>query len=51
MCFYFQFPMLSQATSDDEKPTPGFMYQEINSILVCKIYINDNYQCAAVFQS
>lgn len=26
-------PMLMKATSDNETPTPGYLYQEINSIL------------------
>ena len=28
-----QMPMLSRATFDDDNPTPGYIYQEINSIL------------------
>ena len=33
----FQIPMLMKATSDDDNPTSGYIYQEINSILLAKL--------------
>jgi len=35
-----QMPMLSRATFDDDNPTPGYIYQEINSILFRLCYIS-----------
>ena len=32
-----QIPMLMKATSDDDNPTSGYMYQEITSILLTKL--------------
>jgi hypothetical protein len=36
--------MLTKATADDETPVPGYLYQEINSILlndVVEAWFND----------
>ena len=35
--FYVQIPLLMKATSDDNNPTSGYMYQEITSILWTKL--------------
>ncbi|KAK2150707.1 hypothetical protein LSH36_394g02007 [Paralvinella palmiformis] len=42
VCFMNKLSLLSKATSDDEKPTPGYMYQEIcNLSMECESYCND----------
>lgn len=50
---FFKVPILMKATADDENPCPGYLFQEIGSILFFGItvlrgssYINANNLCA-----
>ena len=36
LILFWQIPMLLEATSDDAKPTPGYVFKEITSILTKK---------------